>query len=65
MNKRGSADGDQHDINWNIELIPGDDSNTRNTMVKDLLGEGMEPPTGDVTIECYGKTTSTGPCRRR
>lgn len=55
VNKRGSADGDQHDINWNIELIPGDDSNTRNTMVKDLLGEGMEPPTGDVTIECYGK----------
>lgn len=64
VNKRGSADGDQHDINWNIELIPGDDSNTRNTMVKDLLGEGMEPPTGDVTIECYGKDNKYWPVQK-
>ena len=64
VNKRGSADGDQHDINWNIELIPGDDSNTRNTMVEDLLGEGMEPPTGDVTIECYGKDNKYWPVQK-
>ena len=64
VDKRGSADGDQHDINWNIELIPGDDSNTRNTMVKDLLGEGMEPPTGDVTIECYGKDNKYWPVQK-
>lgn len=64
VNKNGSADTDQKNINWSIELIPGDDSNTTNTAIKDVLGDGMNAPTGDVTIECYGKDNKYWPVRK-
>lgn len=64
VNKNGSADADQKNINWSIELIPGDDSNTTNTAIKDVLGTDMDAPTGDVTIECYGKDNKYWPVRK-
>ena len=64
VNKGGSADADQRNIKWSIDLIPGDDSNTTGTAIKDALGEGMDAPTGDVTIECYGKDNKYWPVQK-
>lgn len=64
VSKRGSTDADQKNINWSIDLIPGDDSNTTNTTIKDVLGNGMDEPAGDVTIECYGKDSKYYPVRK-
>lgn len=64
VSKYGSTDADQKNINWSIDLIPGDDSNTINTTIKDVLGNGMDEPAGDVTIECYGKDSKYYPVRK-
>lgn len=64
VSKYGSTDADQKNINWSIDLIPGDDSNTTNTTIKDVLGNGMDEPAGDVTIECYGKDSKYYPVRK-
>ena len=64
VNKNGSTDTDQKNINWSIELIPGDDSNTANTKIEDVLGGGMDEPDGDVTIECYGKDNKYYPVQK-
>lgn len=64
VSKRGSTDADQKNINWSIDLIPGDDSNTTNTTIKDVLGNGMDEPAGDVTIECYGKDNKYWPVQK-
>lgn len=64
VSKRGSTDADQKNINWSIDLIPGDDSNTTNTTITDGLGNGMDEPAGDVTIECYGKDSKYWPVQK-
>lgn len=53
VDKTGNYDKTSKTITWKAVLRPGDSGDISGAKLKDVLGSGLEAPTGDVTMDYY------------